>query len=589
MENQLKQYQRIIETMANPVGMVDRNLIYQYVNEPYCQALNKSASEIIGHSVPELFGQTFFEGFMEDHYKRCFGGDNVHYQTWFDFAGWGRRYMDICYYPFREADGLVAAVVVNVHDITELKELELELRQSEGRFRAFMDHNPAAIYMKNIAGQHTYANKTLLKFFRKSLDEFIGTTSHDLFPQDLAERLEAEDHLVRTQKVVRELEEWSDIFDGDVRWWKEVKFPVPTPGGEILVGGIAMNITARKRVEEELRRALVEVKELKDRIEQENIYLRQEFELSHEHGKIIGASDAIRRVLARAELVAGTRSTVLITGETGTGKELLAYAIHELSPRKQRPMIKVNCSALPASLIESELFGREKGAYTGALARQVGRFEVADGSTIFLDEIGELPLELQVKLLRVLQDGEFERLGSNRTINVDVRVIAATNRDLTKAVREGRFREDLYYRLNVFPINVPPLRERPEDIPQLVWAFVRELGETMGKSIDEVSRKAMDALQRYSWPGNVRELRNLIERAMIVTKGPTLLVDLPEARDVPDASLMTLEEIERKHILNVLEKADWRIRGGKGAAEILGLKPTTLESRMRKLDIKRNK
>jgi transcriptional regulator with GAF, ATPase, and Fis domain len=292
-------------------------------------------------------------------------------------------------------------------------------------------------------------------------------------------------------------------------------------------------------------------------------------------------------VLIQAEQVAPTDATVLLLGQTGTGKELLARTIHFLSARRDRAMVTVNCAALPPTLIEAELFGRERGAYTGALARQTGRFEAADGSTIFLDEIGDLPLELQTKLLRVLEHGEFERLGSSRTIRVDVRVIAATNKDLTAMIREAKFREDLYYRLNVFPISMPPLRARHEDIPLLVWAFVREFAQAQGKTVEEIPKRAMDALQRYSWPGNVRELRNILERAVILTSGPTLHVELPAPADLQTSTGMTLEAVERRHITAVLDEVRWRIRGEGGAAQRLGLKPSTLEFRMRKLGIKR--
>ena len=264
-------------------------------------------------------------------------------------------------------------------------------------------------------------------------------------------------------------------------------------------------------------------------------------------------------------------------------------AIHERSPRRDRAMVRVNCAAIPAALIESELFGREKGAYTGALARQIGRFEMADGSTIFLDEISELPPESQVKLLRALQEKEIERLGSPRRIKVDVRIIAATNRDLVKAVADGHFREDLYYRLNVFPITAPPLRERREDIPLLVWAFIEEFSKAMGKSVEAIAKSSLRTLQQYDWPGNVRELRNAVERAMILASGPTLRIDPPGAAATPAArGLATLAEVEREHIQRVLEFTHWRVRGAGGAAEILGLPPTTLESRMAKLGLLRH-
>jgi len=297
----------------------------------------------------------------------------------------------------------------------------------------------------------------------------------------------------------------------------------------------------------------------------------------------------MKDVLSQTEMVAKQNTSVLILGETGTGKELLARAIHNISPRKDRVMIKVNCAALPATLIESELFGREKGAFTGALTRQLGRFEAASGSTIFLDEIGDLPLEMQAKLLRVLHDGQFERLGSAESVTVDVRVIAATNHNLEQEMREGRFRQDLYYRLSVFPITVPPLRERREDIPLLVWSFVREFGESMGKSISEISKKDMDTLKSYFWPGNVRELKNIIERAMILSTGATLHLDPMSSGDVEAMHSMTLEGVEKSHILEVVESTGWKISGRNGAAEVLGLKESTLRARMKKLGIQRKK
>lgn len=356
-----------------------------------------------------------------------------------------------------------------------------------------------------------------------------------------------------------------------------------------LIGSVFAHAFQRRRADEALRLALAENEKLRARLEQENQYLREQVVLKHRHGRIIGQSDALERVLAAAERVAVTDTPVLLLGETGTGKELLAQTIHELSGRKDRAMVIVNCASLPATLVESELFGREAGAYTGAASAQVGRFVVADRSTLFLDEIGEFPIELQAKLLRVLQDGRFERLGSPTTITVDVRIIAATNRDLEQAVRDGKFRADLYHRLNVFPIQIPPLRERREDIPALVWAFVDAFGRRMGKSIKSIPRRTMDQLQRYSWPGNVRELSNIIERAMILTTDDMLRVELPSGARSAAAARMTLKENERAQIVQALRETGWRIRGAGGAAETLGIKPTTLEARMAKLGIKREK
>jgi transcriptional regulator with GAF, ATPase, and Fis domain len=302
---------------------------------------------------------------------------------------------------------------------------------------------------------------------------------------------------------------------------------------------------------------------------------------------VVAQSAAVRRVLDQVRQVASTDSTVLLLGETGSGKELFATRVHQLSARRMRAMVKVNCAAIPDTLIESELFGREKGAFTGALARQIGRFELADHSTIFLDEIGDLAPDTQVKLLRVLEEKEVERLGSPRPIRVDTRIIAATHRDLESRVAEGRFREDLYYRLNVFPIHVPPLRERKEDVPLLVWWFVDEFSRAFGKRIDTISRRNMAALQDYPWPGNIRELRNVVERAMIAATGNQLTLHLPQTSTGLGPRSVKLMDVEREHILRVLERTNWRIRGAGAAADQLGLKPTTLETRMAKLGLRR--
>jgi transcriptional regulator with GAF, ATPase, and Fis domain len=358
-----------------------------------------------------------------------------------------------------------------------------------------------------------------------------------------------------------------------------------------LTGEIFANVLERTRMETELRERLEEIEGLKSLLEKENLYLREELSQGQGFEKIVGSSDALNYVLFRVGQVAPTDATVLILGETGTGKGMVANAIHGLSGRKDRPMITVNCAALPANLIESELFGREKGAFTGAHARQAGRFEVADKGTIFLDEIGELPLELQSKLLRVLQDGEFERLGSAKSLKVDVRVIASTSRDLREEVRAGRFREDLFYRLNVFPVSIPPLRKRLDDIPQLVRFFTDKYARKMGRQIDTIPKAAMNTLQKYSWPGNVRELEHVVERAVITTTGPVLqiadrlepLMDTDEA----DTSLKDLAAMERKHILLVLTETGWKIEGAKGAASILNLHPSTLRFRIKKLGLKR--
>jgi formate hydrogenlyase transcriptional activator len=346
--------------------------------------------------------------------------------------------------------------------------------------------------------------------------------------------------------------------------------------------------------------AFKEIDSLKNKLAVEKHYLEEEIRNEFNFEEIVGESPVIRRALAQVELAAPGDTTVLILGETGTGKELIARAIHNLSPRRERTFVKINCAAIPSGLLESELFGHERGAFTGAINQKVGRFELADKGTIFLDEVGDIPLELQPKLLRVLQEHEFERLGATRTVRVDARVVAATNADLGRLVAERKFRSDLFYRLNVFPIQIPPLRDRREDIPLLVRYFVQKFSRSLNKLVQYVPSDAMDALVAYSWPGNIRELENLLERAVILSPGKELRVPFSELRNAmstpveetavaisASAPVATLEEAEREHILRALRQTEWRIAGQRGAAAVLGMKRTTLQARMRKLGIRR--
>ena len=348
-----------------------------------------------------------------------------------------------------------------------------------------------------------------------------------------------------------------------------------------------MDITERKQTETELRDAFEEIKNLKDQLESESAYLQDEIKVEHNFKNIIGESEALKYVLNRSEQVAPTDSPVLIMGETGTGKELMARALHELSPQSKRALVKVNCAALPRELIESELFGREKGAFTGATTTQPGRFELAMGSTLFLDEIGELPIDLQPKLLRAIESGEFERLGSSRTLHSDARVIAATNRVLEEEVRKGRFREDLWYRLKVFPITVPPLREHPEDIPLLAKWFLGQLTKKMGKPAAGITKRTMQMLQTYPWPGNVRELRHAVEAALISAQRKKLNFILPRTADTELTDFISFEAMERDYILRVLKARNWKIGGKNSAASTLGMHVNTLRGRMKKLGIKK--
>jgi formate hydrogenlyase transcriptional activator len=367
----------------------------------------------------------------------------------------------------------------------------------------------------------------------------------------------------------------------------ERSWPSATVSRLQLVASAFAGMQARRQSDESLRTALAQISHLKGELQAEHVSQRKKVQEQNATGVVLGGCPAVRRVEEQVQQVAATDSTVLLLGETGSGKEMFASLVHEMSSRRGRAMVRVNCAAIPATLIESELFGREKGAYTGALARQIGRFELADQSTIFLDEIGDLPLEVQVKLLRVLEEKQIERLGSPRPIRVDTRIIAATHRNLEQRIAEGTFREDLYYRLCVFPIHIPPLRERAADIPRLVWQFVEEFATAFGKRIDSIGKDDMAALQQYPWPGNIRELRNVVERAMIVGTGPRLTFSLPATSAASSKHSAKLVDVEREHVRSVLETTGWRIRGIGGAAERLGLPPTTLETRMVKLGLRR--
>jgi formate hydrogenlyase transcriptional activator len=547
-----------------------------------------SLRELLEEIIPQ---NSYFNDFEVDH----------------EFPVIGRRTMRLnARRIYREGQG-TDMILLALEDITDRKRSEEALKISETRYRRLFESAQDGILILDAeTGQISDVNPFLGKMLGYSHEEFLGKKLWEIGPFKNMEASKAAFLELQDKGYVRYNDLPLETKDGRPIAVEFVSNVYLVNHHKVIQCNIR-DITERKliaealqqahnelerRVEErtvELRTALSEIKTMKDQLEAENIYFRQEIKMKHQFEHILGQSDGLKYVLYRAEQVAPTNTTVLILGETGTGKELFAAAIHDLSPRKDRPMITVNCAALPANLMESELFGREKGAFTGADTRQVGRFEVANGSTLCLDEIGELPLETQAKLLRVIQNSEFERLGSSHTIKVDVRIVATTNRNLEEEVRRGRFRQDLYYRLNVFPITVPPLRQRKEDIPLLVQAFIERYARKLGKQITSIPKETMKALQDYPWPGNVRELESAIERAVILCPGPVLqLADKLEISSLPlSSTVRTLEEMERSQILKTLSETRWRIEGKDGAAAILGLNPSTLRARMHKLGIVR--
>ena len=485
-------------------------------------------------------------------------------------------------------------------DLTERRRAEEALEELRRDRDLILSSAGEGIYGLDEKGLTTFVNPAAAEMLGWEPDEVLGKSQHAVIHHTHADgsayaAVNCPIYAAFSDGAVHRV-------DDEVFWRKDgTSFPVEYVSTPILhpedglVGAVVTfrDITERKAAEVALQSAMVELAALKDRLAEENAYLQEEVKLNHHFEEIIGASPQLRQVLHKIEQVAPTPTTVLILGETGTGKELFARAIHHLSDREGRPLVKVNCAALPAGIVESELFGHEKGAFTGASSRRSGRFALADRGTIFLDEVGDLPMDVQAKLLRVLQEGEFEPVGGEKTMKVDVRVIAATNRDLEEATRVGDFRTDLYYRLAVFPVSVPPLRERKEDIPELVKLFVSRFGESIGKQVTTIPHDVMVTLQGHAWPGNIRELQNVVERLVILTPDATLRLDDTlegvRRRPIEDGfpASEALEDVEREHIRSVLESVGWRVAGRDGAAGRLKMNPSTLRSRMAKLGIKR--
>ena len=604
-----KYTESIVETIREPLIVLTPDLRVITANHSFYGTFQVTPEETEGRFVYSLGNHAWDIPSLRELLEKIIP-QNTHFNDFevdHEFPVIGRKTMLLnARRIHREGKG-TDRILLALEDITDQKKSEEALKFSEIRYRRLFESAQDGILILDAeTGQISDVNPFMVEMLGYSHEEFLGKKLWEIGPFKNMQASKASFGELQDKGYVR----YNDL-------------PLETKEGRPIAVEFVSNvylvnhhkviqcnirdITERKlvaealqqahdelerRVEErtvELRTAFSEIKTLKDQLEAENIYFRQEIKMKHQFDHILGQSDGLKYVLYRAEQVAPTNTTVLILGETGTGKELVAAAIHNLSPRQDRPLITVNCAALPANLMESELFGREKGAFTGADTRQIGRFEVANGSTLCLDEIGELPLETQAKLLRAIQNNEFERLGSSHTIKVDVRIVATTNRNLEEEVRRGRFRQDLYYRLNVFPITVPPLRQRKEDIPLLIQAFIERYARKLGKQITSIPKETMKALQDYLWPGNVRELESVIERAVILCPGSVLqLADKLEVSFLPfSSSMRTLEEMERAQILKILSETRWRIEGKDGAAAILGLHPSTLRARMHKLGILR--
>jgi len=488
--------------------------------------------------------------------------------------------VDIMLSPVQTGEETLLLCVVR--DVSEKKSAERALRRSEQELRSLFEYCPDVIVVSDRDGRIVRANAQMESVFGYRRDELIVQLIEVLIPEKYRRLHPQHREEYRGQPRVRSMGAGLELYarrkDGTEFPVDIMLGPVEGPDGPLILS-VIRDLSQKREAEEALQRS-----------EQERHYLEEELSTTHQFDEIIGESAELKRVLKQVETVAATDATALILGETGTGKELIARAIHELSPRRERAFVKLNCSAIPSGLLESELFGHEKGAFTGAIAQKIGRLELAHQGTFFLDEVGDLPLELQPKILRALQEKEFERVGGTRTIPVNVRLVAATNRDLAKMASQGQFRSDLYYRLRVFPLTIPSLRDRREDIPLLVRYFVTNHSKRMGRHIETIPAATMEALKKWHWPGNVRELENFIERSVILTQGSVLRAPLSEL-EMPEEPVESqdanLESAEREHILRVLREAKGMIGGPGGAAQRLGLKRTTLNSKMKKLGIQR--
>jgi len=594
-EQELRKLQRAIEQSPETIMITDYYGNIEYINPKFTQLTGYPAEEVLGKNPSFLKSGKQSEEFYRQLWDTIRSGKDWHGEFYNQKKDGEYYWESASISPVTNEDGIITHFVAVKEDVSERKKRERErekllndIKESEEKYHKLVETANDAIFIADAeTGVIIDANKKAEELVGRPVEEIIGMHQTELHPKP-----EDNPSLYQTN-FNRAIQSRKNIEVGVYALHKDGrKIPIEIAGSVTNINGrkvilrIFRDISERKRAEIELERAFVEIEQLKNRLQAENIYLQNEIKVEHNFEEIIGQSERLQEVLKKVEQVAPTSSTVLIAGETGTGKELFARAIHSISERKMRPLVKVNCAALPSNLIESELFGHEKGAFTGALTAKSGRFELADGGTIFLDEIGDLPIELQSKLLRVLQEGEFERVGSSKTTKVDVRVIAATNRKLADAIDSGAFRSDLFYRLNVFPIVIPPLRDRKDDIHILANHFVNKYSAKVGKKINTILLETISALQAYHWPGNVRELENIIERAVVLCKSPILQIDELVGHSSgflkPSGYLPSLKENERLLIHRALQECKWIIKGKHGAAARLDIPPSTLRDRIKR-------
>lgn len=613
------------------IGIINKDYFWIEVNPKFC--------EMLGYTEEELKSLRWTDITHPDDLERDIQQTENVFKSEIPFFTQEKRFLKkngeiiwVILTPtiIKNDNGEILYAIGMMQDITQVKQ-KTELLAEQYRFEKLISNfssrfinmdsfdieNEIVYVLKNIVELFGVDRSTLFQF-SADYKELIAIGSHAIAGEEPIKRIHIEENFpVVTAKFRRgEIFSFSSENDlpkeaaKDLESLKKINLkstlaiPISVEGSfnyVISVGTVSTERAWEEKVVERLqlvgeifvsalvrRKGVEKINSLMDQLQTENIFLQEEIRTNYSFDKIIGKSNSLKYVLHQVGQIAPTTSPVIIMGETGTGKEVIANAIHTASNRKDRPLVRVNCATLPSNLIESELFGHEKGAFTGAHQKCIGRFEFANKSTIFLDEIGEMPLELQSKLLRVLENGEFERLGNPKTYKVDVRVIVASNRDLEMEVRENRFREDLFYRLNVFPISLPALRERKEDIPLLVRSIIEKISKEMGKRFSKISKHTIKKLQDYSWPGNIRELENIIERAIISSTEPILKIELPPQLNIKNNENCSLEIVEREHILKVLNNTHWKIKGPNGAAEILKLNPSTLRDRMAKLGIKRS-